>query len=88
MLASLIVFLQLQVIVNKIVSSPQRRQHFKRCAKKQYDGMVTSKGSKLELLMVIRDVVTRWNYTHAMIKRALMLRKVSLCSSVFASLMC
>ena len=28
--------------------------------------------------MVIRDVVTRWNYTHAMIKRALMLRKVCL----------
>lgn len=27
--------------------------------------------------MVIRDVVTRWNYTHAMIKRALMLRKVT-----------
>jgi hypothetical protein len=29
-------------------------------------------------LMVIRDVVTQWNYTHAMIKRALLLRKVSL----------
>lgn len=28
--------------------------------------------------MVIRDVATRWNYTHAMIKRALMLRKVNL----------
>ncbi|KAH7903480.1 hypothetical protein BJ138DRAFT_1020557 [Hygrophoropsis aurantiaca] len=25
--------------------------------------------------MVIRDVVTRWNYTHAMIRRALLLRK-------------
>ncbi|KZP32764.1 hypothetical protein FIBSPDRAFT_722118 [Athelia psychrophila] len=25
--------------------------------------------------MVIRDVRTRWNYTHAMIKRALILRK-------------
>ncbi|KAH7917409.1 hypothetical protein BV22DRAFT_1026370 [Leucogyrophana mollusca] len=25
--------------------------------------------------MVVRDVVTCWNYTHAMIKRALMLRK-------------
>lgn len=26
--------------------------------------------------MVIRDVVTRWNYTHAMIDRAQLLRKV------------
>lgn len=25
--------------------------------------------------MVIRDIVTRWNYTHAMIERALMLRR-------------
>jgi hypothetical protein len=49
--------------------------------------VVTAKGSKLELLMVIRDVVTHWNYTHAMIKRALMLHKVSSFSSVFTSLM-
>ena len=55
--------------------------------KKQYDGVVTAKGSKLELLMVIQDVVTCWNYTHAMIKRALMLRKVSPFSSVFTLLM-
>ena len=27
-------------------------------------------------LMVIRDVRTRWNYTHAMIRRALLLREV------------
>ncbi|TFK31213.1 hypothetical protein BDQ12DRAFT_561205, partial [Crucibulum laeve] len=25
--------------------------------------------------MVIRDVITRWNFTHAMIRRALVLRK-------------
>jgi hypothetical protein len=28
-------------------------------------------------LMVIRDVATRWNYTHAMMERALLLMKVS-----------
>ena len=55
--------------------------------KKQYDGVVTAKGSMLELLMVIQDVVTCWNYTHAMIKRALMLHKVSPFSSVFTLLM-
>jgi hypothetical protein len=37
--------------------------------------------------MVIQDVVTRWNYTHAMIKRALMLCKVSSFSLVFTLLM-
>ncbi|KAK0430961.1 hypothetical protein EV421DRAFT_1720930 [Armillaria borealis] len=25
--------------------------------------------------MAIRDIITRWNYTHAMIERALILRK-------------
>jgi hypothetical protein len=32
----------------------------------------------LSKLMVIHDVVTQWNYTHAMIKWALLLQKVSL----------
>ena len=36
----------------------------------------TSTIKQLEALMVLRDVVTHWNYTHAMIKRALMLQKV------------
>ena len=29
-------------------------------------------------LMVVRDVRTRWNYTHAMIVRALLLQEVSM----------
>jgi len=33
--------------------------------------------------MVIRDVVTQWNYTHAMIKRAILLHKVSPRYSLF-----
>lgn len=27
--------------------------------------------------MAIRDIITRWNYTHAMIRRALILRQAS-----------
>lgn len=36
--------------------------------------------------MPVRDVRTRWNYTHAMIERALLLKKaciVLLCALVF-----
>jgi hypothetical protein len=67
---------KLRLIVNKIVSSPQRCQHFQRCAEKQYGSGTTSKDVKIATLMPVRDVVTRWNYTHAMIKRALLLKKV------------
>ena len=78
---------QLRIIVNKIVVSPQRRQHFKRCARKYYHNNLTPKGVKLETLMVVRDVVTRWNYMHAMIKRALVLQKESLYYSESISLL-
>ena len=69
---------QLRVIMRKICSSPQCRKKFKNFAKQAY-GLSPAPAPSNKLLanlIVIRDVVTRWNYTHAMIKRALMLRKV------------
>jgi hypothetical protein len=69
---------QLLVIVNKIVASPQYCQHFKKCTRKHYHGVSMSKGVKLETLMVIRDVVTCKNYTHAMIKQVFMLHNTTM----------
>ncbi|KZP28151.1 hypothetical protein FIBSPDRAFT_729779 [Athelia psychrophila] len=74
----------LRIIVNKIVSSPQCRKYFRKCTVQFYAGKKNEKGTRIEILMVIRDVRTRWNYTHAMIKRALLLRKVW-CLKVFTS---
>ncbi|TFY61097.1 hypothetical protein EVJ58_g4726 [Rhodofomes roseus] len=67
---------KLRKIVRKIVSSPQRRTIFRRHAHKFYDGKKTEDGGKcIAELMPIRDVKTRWNWTHAMIQRALIMRK-------------
>ncbi|TFY70017.1 hypothetical protein EVJ58_g118 [Rhodofomes roseus] len=67
---------KLRAIVRKIVSSPQRRTIFRRHAHKFYDGKKTEDGGKcIAELMPIRDVKTRWNWTHAMIQRALIMRK-------------
>ena len=69
---------QLRTVVQKIVSSPQRRTIFRRHARKFYQGKELP-GTKTDIstLMPIRDVKTRWNWTHAMIQRALILRNVS-----------
>jgi heme exporter protein D len=64
--------LQLRFIVNKIASSPQRRRRFRNLAKAKY------REERLRKLMVIRDVRTRWNFTHAMIRRGSLLQDVSL----------
>lgn len=69
---------QLRTIVRKIVSSPQRRTIFQRHAHKYYEGKVLDDGkTDIAGLMPIRDVRTRWNWMHAMIHRAIILRKVS-----------
>lgn len=68
---------QLRTIVTKIVASPQRRRRFRRTAEATYKEEVAATGTLKAKLMVIRDVITRWNYTHAMITRALSLRDVS-----------
>lgn len=75
--------LQLRFITTKIVSSPQRRAKFRRIAQANYGSQPTKK--HLEHLMVIRDVRTRWNYTHAMIRRAQLLKEVSIASSFHIS---
>lgn len=59
------------------MSSPQRRSRFKRVSKEIYKDILTAVGTLLCALMPIRDVRTRWNFTHAMIKRALLLKEVS-----------
>ncbi|KAF5342711.1 hypothetical protein D9758_015876 [Tetrapyrgos nigripes] len=67
---------RLRLIVTKIVSSPQRRTLFRRCATRKYsNGQTNEKGTPLSELMVIRDVATRWNYTHAMMKRGRLLQE-------------
>ncbi|KAJ3513785.1 hypothetical protein NLJ89_g2755 [Agrocybe chaxingu] len=54
---------KLHFIVTKITSSPQRRAKFRKIARAKY-GHDRRAG-----LMVIKDILTRWNYTHAMIHR-------------------
>lgn len=75
-------FHQLHFIATKIASSPQRRQRFWKISGETYgDRRVDETNSSsplLRLLMVIRDVRTRWNSTHAMLSRALLLREVRL----------
>jgi hypothetical protein len=61
---------QLRAITKKICSSPQRHKQFRQLLKQVFGSIKAPHPSNKQLceLMVIRDVVTRWNYTHAMIK--------------------
>ncbi|KAJ7189246.1 hypothetical protein C8R46DRAFT_877092, partial [Mycena filopes] len=75
-LASLSPLQKLRLTATKICASPQRRLRFKRVAASIYkDEINKSSGRKLSTLMIVRDVKHRWNYTKAMISRALLLRK-------------
>ncbi|KAF5335248.1 hypothetical protein D9758_017381 [Tetrapyrgos nigripes] len=65
---------QLRLITTKIVSSPQQRASFRKICKHVYPTKKNEKDTPLAKLMVIRDVRTRWNYTHAMIQRGHLLR--------------
>lgn len=71
---------QLRFIVTKICSSPQRRKAFWQASKKRYGDQRVDpddpKSTLLCALMVIKDVCTRWNSTHAMLGRALLLSDV------------
>jgi hypothetical protein len=67
---------QLCILCTKITLLPQRCANFRACAQKAFgDTPHPVTGTCLCLLMVVRDVKTRWNYTHAMIKRGYTLRK-------------
>ncbi|KAF7372567.1 hypothetical protein MVEN_00119300 [Mycena venus] len=66
---------KLRTIATKICSSPQRRKRFRTTAERVFINKLAPSGRKLASLMVIRDVRHRWNYTHAMIERGLMLRE-------------
>ncbi|KAJ3501122.1 hypothetical protein NMY22_g19033 [Coprinellus aureogranulatus] len=65
-------------ITTKIVSSPQRRQRFWKISERVHGDRRVDEDDEtstlLRLLMVIRDVRTRWNSTHGMLERALLLR--------------
>ncbi|KAF7794640.1 hypothetical protein EIP86_005777, partial [Pleurotus ostreatoroseus] len=64
---------KLRLICTKIASSPQRRSSFRKIVHSAYASSHPD-DVRRRRLMVIRDVVTRWNYTHAMIERALFMR--------------
>ncbi|KAK7007145.1 hypothetical protein R3P38DRAFT_2793021 [Favolaschia claudopus] len=66
---------KLRTATTKICSSPQRRKRFRATAERIYGDEKAPSGRLLASLMVVRDVRHRWNNTHAMIKRGLMLRK-------------
>jgi hypothetical protein len=71
---------QLRTAVVKIVSTPGRHQLFREKAR-QYYSLATRHSKKgvitqVATLMPMQDVLTHWNSTHAMIKRAHILRKV------------
>ncbi|CDO77912.1 hypothetical protein BN946_scf184727.g1, partial [Trametes cinnabarina] len=80
---------KLRLICNKIVSSPQRRSQFRKVTQRTYTSS-SAEDIRRQSLMVIRDVATRWNYTHAMIERGLLLQDVGLTDmsmlSIFAQL--
>ncbi|KAF8996455.1 hypothetical protein BDQ17DRAFT_1201898, partial [Cyathus striatus] len=71
---------RLRFITNKITSSPQWRQRFWKFSSeiygktKQVDD-TNPHSALLSKLMVIRDIRTHWNSTHAMIAQAVTLRK-------------
>ncbi|KAJ7787943.1 hypothetical protein B0H14DRAFT_3162898, partial [Mycena olivaceomarginata] len=65
----------LRLTTTKICASPQRRKRFKSIAAALYKDEKEKSGRKTASLMVIRDVKHRWNFTEAMITRALKLRK-------------
>ncbi len=73
-------FPQLRTICVKIDATPGRRASFRIHARKKYPTETLSNQNGpptlIWRLMPVRDVRTRWNYTHAMIKRGLILRKV------------
>ncbi|TFY53765.1 hypothetical protein EVJ58_g9262 [Rhodofomes roseus] len=75
-LANLSAVNKLRLIVNKIVSSPQCRSRFRKIAQKLYKANNKDDGRRRKL-NVVRDVTTRWNYTHTMITRALFLKDVT-----------
>ncbi|KAF7349955.1 hypothetical protein MVEN_01296600 [Mycena venus] len=66
---------KLRTITTKICSSPQRRKRFRTMAERMFPDKLALSGWKLASLMVVQDVRHHWNYTHAMIERALLLRK-------------
>src|ERR1700733_1777507 len=63
--------------VQKIVSSPQQCSKFHKILKETYGDKTAPSSKMLADLMVIHNVVMRWNYTHAMMEQALLLMKVS-----------
>jgi hypothetical protein len=75
---------QIRTICTKICSSPQRRSYFRRIAQRVCGGKKApealnplKKHGDVGMLMVLRDVVTRWNSTQAMLRRSLILQDVS-----------
>ncbi|KAJ6528859.1 hypothetical protein B0H19DRAFT_1274494 [Mycena capillaripes] len=63
---------KLRMITTKICASPQRRRRFKLTAASVYKEQLHTSGRKLSTLMVTHDVKHRWNFTEAMISRALL----------------
>ncbi|KAF7362862.1 Dimer-Tnp-hAT domain-containing protein [Mycena venus] len=74
-LAKLSPLQKLRLTMTKICASPQRRKQFKSTAASIYQDKLHKSGRKVSSLMVICDVKHRWNFTEAMISRALVLRK-------------
>lgn len=63
--------------MNKIVASPQQRSNYRKTLVRVYDAEdLAPSGKEIRLLMVIRDVRTRWNWTKEMIQRALLQKDV------------
>ncbi|KAJ7805465.1 hypothetical protein B0H14DRAFT_3153436, partial [Mycena olivaceomarginata] len=58
----------------EICSSPQRRKRFRDTAARVDKNKLAPSGRKLASLMVVHDVRHRWNYTHAVVECALLLK--------------
>ncbi|KAJ7846727.1 hypothetical protein B0H14DRAFT_2583983 [Mycena olivaceomarginata] len=59
---------------DQICSSPQRRKRFRDTAARVDKNKLAPSGRKLASLMVVHDVRHRWNYTHAVVECALLLK--------------
>lgn len=64
------------MICTKVCSLPQCQRQFRLKAKEVYKDECLPSGKKIALLMGIWDIITHWNYMHAMIEWALILHKV------------
>ncbi|KAF7346859.1 Dimer-Tnp-hAT domain-containing protein [Mycena sanguinolenta] len=65
----------MNALADELAGLTRLQKRFRKAAEEKYQDQLAPSGKKLATLMVVRDVRHRWNYTHAMIRRGLLLHK-------------